>query len=126
MSRALKTSGFLALAVQMLWGMYNTFVISPMGPGMTESFQTLVGAHAHFGVLGILAVALGFAVDHYRLDGTRRTVVTWAYIAGQWLLPATIVGIAMGYGMVAITAYLWGLLLFVSMAVMAWTAATEA
>lgn len=125
MSRALKTSGFLGLSIQMLWGMYNVFVVSPMGPGITETFQVLVGGHAHLGVLSILAVALGLAVDYYRLTGARRTVVTWFFIAGQWLLPATIIAIAMGYGMVAISAYLWGLLLFVSMAVMTWTAATD-
>lgn len=122
MTRALKTSGFLGLSIQMLWGMYNVFVLSPQGPGMTEPFQILIGGHAHLGVLSILAIPLGFAVDHYGLTGTRRSVVTWFFIAGQWLLPLTFIVIAMGTEVVAITAYLWGLLLFISMALMTVTA----
>lgn len=125
MTRPLKLSGFVGLTVQMLWGMYNVFVLSPQGPGMSEPFEILIGAHAHLGVLSILAVVLGFAVDHYGIGGSRRTVVTWFFIAGQWLLPASFVAVAAGYGIAAITAYLWGILLLVAMALMAWTAWSE-
>lgn len=122
MSRALKTSGFVGLSVQMLWGMGNTYLITPGGPTLPA---WVVGAHAHFGVLGILAVVLGFAVDRYDLPSTQQRVVTGGYVAGQWLLPATIlVAIGGGMPMLSILEYLWGLLLFVSMAVMAWNAWT--
>jgi len=110
----------------MQWGTFNVYFTSPMGSGTKQTFQMSFGAHAHFGILPILAIVLGFAVDHYQVRGTRRTVVAWFYIAGQWLPPATVLGIAMGYGMVAISAYLWGLLLFVAMATMAWTAYSDA
>ena len=119
MSRLLKVSGFLGLSVQMLWGMVNTFLITPGGPTLPP---WVVGAHAHFGVLGILAIVLGFAVERYDLPSTQRRVVTGGYIAGQWLLPANIlVAIGAGIPMLSLLEYLWGLLLFVSMAVMTWT-----
>ena len=60
MSRALKFSGFLGLAVQMLWGMGNVVMI--ISSGGNPPPQSIVGAHAHFGVLGILAIVVGFAV----------------------------------------------------------------
>lgn len=123
MTRALKASGFVGLAVQMLWGMQNTYLITPGGPTLPG---WMIGAHAHFGVLGILAVVLGFSVDRYNVRGTRRSVVTWFYIAGQWLLPATIlVAVGMQMMMLSMLQYLWGVLLFVSMAIMAWTVITE-
>lgn len=108
----------------MLWGMYNVFLLSPMGGRSITDW--LIGAHAHNGVLAILAIVLGFAVDHYDLTGSKRRIVTWFYIVGQWLLPATII-VALGGGMPALEslAYLWGILLFVAMAIMAWTAFTE-
>jgi hypothetical protein len=118
MSRLLKASGFLGLSVQMLWGMVNTFLITPGGPPLPP---WVVGAHAHFGVLGILAVVLGFAVERYDLPSTQRRVVTGGYVAGQWLLPANIlVAIGAGMPMLSVLEYLWGLLLFASMAVMTW------
>lgn len=117
MSRLLKTSGFLGLSIQMLWGMYNVYLITPGGPAITD---WMIGAHAHFGVLGILAIVLGFAVDHYDVTGTRRAIVTYGYIAGQWLLPATIlVAIGGGLPMLSLLEYLWAFLLFVSMGIMA-------
>ena len=79
----------------------------------------MIGAHAHFGVLSILAIVLGFAVDRYDVAGTRRTVVTGGYIAGQWLLPATLLAaIGLDIGPLHALEYLWGLLLFGSMAIM--------
>ena len=124
MSRVLKTSGFLGLAVQMLWGMYNTYLITPGGPDLPS---WVIGAHAHFGVLGILAIVLGFAVDRYEVAGTRRTVVTWGYIAGQWLLPANIlVAIGLDLGPLSMLEYLWGFLLFLSMALMVLTVWNQA
>jgi hypothetical protein len=123
MSKILKTSGFLGLAIQMLWGMVNTYLITPGGPPLPP---WVVGAHAHFGTLGILAIVLGFAVDRYDVSGTRRTIVTWGFIAGQWLLPANIlVAVGLGLGPLALLEYLWGPLLFVSMLIMTLTVWTQ-
>lgn len=116
MSRILKVSGFLGLTIQMLWGMYNVTFFTAGGQPPAWS----IGGHAHFGVLGILAIVLGFAVDHYDVAGTRRQLVTYFFIAGQWLLPATIV-VAFNTGMMQLQMldYLWGVLLAIAMAIMA-------
>lgn len=116
MSRILKTSGFLGLTIQMLWGMYNVSILA----GGSAPPAWLIGAHAHFGVLGILAVVLGLAVDHLDVTGTRRQVVTYFYVIGQWLLPATII-VAFTMNMLQLEAlnYLWGLMLAVAMGTMA-------
>ena len=84
----------------------------------------LIGAHAHFGVLGILAVVLGFAVDHFDVRGTRRQVVTYCFVVGQWLLPATII-VAFATNTLQLEAlnYLWGIILAVAMGTMALEAA---
>lgn len=120
MSRALKASGFAGLAVQMLWGMYNSYLLMPGGGGMPP---WLTSAHAHLGVLSILAVVLGFAVDHYDLVGRTRSVVTSFYIAGQWMVPGSLViATGFGIGVFHMTTFLWGTMLFVSMALMTWTA----
>lgn len=81
-----------------------------------------MGAHAHLGTLGILAIVLGFAVDRYDVSGTRRMIVTWGFIAGQWLLPSNILlAVGLGLGPLSMLEYLWGLLLFASMALMTMT-----
>jgi hypothetical protein len=106
--------------------MYNAAVVSPMGPSLGgEELQLVVGAHAHFGVLGILAIVLGFAVDQYGVDGTRRTAVTGLFLAVQWLLPATVLGMAFVTPMLGMLNYLFGVLLFVAMILMAWIVWTE-
>ncbi len=79
----------------------------------------MVGGHAHFGVLGILAVVTGLAIERTTLTGTARTVAVWGFIAGQWLLPATIL-MEMVAPMLLITAYLWGALLTISMGLVAY------
>ena len=48
MSRTLRASGYVALTIQMIWGLVQTFAISPAGPGLPP---VSVGAHAHFGML---------------------------------------------------------------------------
>lgn len=121
MSRILKTSGFVALSIQMLWGMYNVFLLS------NQAIKTwMIGAHAHFGVLSSLAVVLGFAIDHFGVAGLRRQLVTYPYVLGQWGLPATIL-VAFGTGMHALQTldYVFGTLLLVSMITMAYTAWTS-
>lgn len=117
MSRALKTSGFAALTLQMLWGMGN--VVGLMQGGNSGA---VVGAHAHFGILSILAVVAGFAVDEFDIRGTQRTVAVWAFIAGQWLLPATVLGELFLPPQALLSAFLWGTLLTVSMAIFAYHA----
>lgn len=116
MSRILKVSGFAGLAIQMLWGMMNvSFHIT----GPPPYFAQLVGAHAHFGVLGILAVVTGFAVERFDVAGTRRSVAVWGFVAGQWLLPFTLVAQGVtGMAQLGMLTFLWGLCLFASMVVM--------
>lgn len=117
MSKALRTSGYVALTIQMLWGLYNVFLLSPSGPGAVPG--AIVGAHAHFGVLGILAVVTGLAVEKTDLSGTTRSVAVYGFIIGQWLLPATVL-MELVMPMLLITAYLWGALLAISMGLVAW------
>lgn len=119
MSRILKTSGFLALSLQAIWGVLNVVILGPGGITMQgEQLQIWIGAHAHFGILAILAIVLGFTVDHYDVTGTRRTAVTWMFILVQWLLPANFLAVAFVSEMTAPLAYLWGLLLLVTMLIM--------
>ena len=127
MSRLLKASGFLGLSVQMLWGMGN--VVFLMGGSLPAFWGEWVGAHAHFGVLGILAVVTGLAVEHYGTSGTRRSVVVYGYTLGQWLLPATLVAVAVsGLHQLGILEFVWGICLLAAMAVMtleAWDGAPD-
>lgn len=116
MSRELRASGYIALTLQMLWGLTQVFLITPGGPDLPP---VSVGAHAHFGILSILAVVTGFAIERTDLAGTRRSVAVWGFIVGQWMLPATIL-MEMVAPPLLITAYLWGLLLTISMALVAW------
>lgn len=116
MSRTLRASGYVALTLQMIWGLINVFQISPMGSGLPPAS---VGAHAHFGILSILAVVTGFAIERTALTGTLRSVAVWGFVAGQWLLPATVL-MELVAPPLLITAYLWGTLLAVSMALVAW------
>lgn len=117
MSRALKISGFVALTLQMLWGMGN--VVGLMQGGNPAP---AIGAHTHFGILSILAIVAGFAVDEFDIRGTQRTVAVWGFIVGQWLLPATVLGELFLPPQALLSAFLWGGLLTVSMAIFAYHA----
>jgi len=123
MSRVLKGSGFLGLTVQMLWGMGNVaFIIG----GRPDFWGEWVGAHAHFGVLGILAVVTGLAVDHFDTRGTRRQVAVYGYALGQWLLPATLVAQGVtGIEPLGMLEFVWGICLLAAMAVMTLEALDE-
>jgi hypothetical protein len=81
MSKALRVSGYVALTIQMLWGLYQVFLLSPAGPGAVPG--AMVGGHAHFGVLGILAVVTGLAIGRTDLAGTSRSVAVYGFIIGQ-------------------------------------------
>lgn len=116
-SRVLKASGFVALTVQMVWGLAQVYLVMPGGAGLPGA---AIGAHAHFGVLSILAVVTGYAVADVGLTGWTRSVAVWGFVAGQWLLPATIVVGEMFVPPLLVTAFLWGALLAVSMGVVAW------
>lgn len=122
MSKALKVSGFLGLAVMMSVGMYQTYLNATLQGTPTW----MIGGHAHLGVLSILAVVLGFAVPAIQLTGTLERVVTWAFILGQWGLPL-VPWLAIGGGVSFLhpTAFLWGALLILSMLIMAWQAAIQ-
>lgn len=116
MSRTLRASGYVALTLQMIWGIVNVFAISPMGPGLPGAS---IGAHAHFGMLSILAVVTGFAIERTALVGTLRSTAIWAFVVGQWALPATIM-MEMVAPPLLLTSYLWGALLTLSMAIVAY------
>jgi cytochrome c oxidase subunit IV len=121
MTRILKTSGFLGLTTMMLVGMYQHSLVAGGGgaPGW------MVGGHAHLGVLSILAIVMGFAVDAFALTGTLRTAVTGLFLVGQWLLPVSVwVGAGFGITLLLPAIFLWGLCLVAAMLVMAWQAAT--
>jgi hypothetical protein len=121
MTRALKTSGFLGLTVMMVVGMYQHSLVASGGgaPGW------MVGGHAHLGVLSILAIVMGFAVDAFALAGTLRSAVTGLFVVGQWLLPVSVwVGAGLGVTVLLPTVFVWGVCLIVAMLVMAWQAAT--
>lgn len=121
MARVLETSGFLGLTAMMLVGMHQHALVAGGGgaPGW------MVGGHAHLGVLSILAIVMGFAVDAYALTGTLRSAVTGLFVVGQWLLPVSVwVGVGFGVTVLLPAVFLWGLCLIVSMLVMAWQAAT--
>lgn len=110
-------SGFVGLTVQMLWGMQNVVGLMQGGnPGAT------VGAHAHFGVLSIAAVVAGFAVDEFDVQGAQRAVAVWGFVAGQWLLPATVLGELFLPPQALLSAFLWGILLTASMGILAYHA----
>lgn len=117
MSRVLRISGYVALTIQMLWGLIQSLLIAPIGPEGLPAVA--IGAHAHFGILSILAVVTGFAIERTDLTGTARQVAIWGFVLGQWLLPATVLmeGVAPPLMMLN---FLWGFLLMVSMALLAW------
>jgi hypothetical protein len=100
----------------MAWGLVQVFAVSPAGPGLPP---VSVGAHAHFGMLSILAVVTGFAIERTALTGTLRSFAVWGFVVGQWLLPATILA-EMVAPPLLVTAYLWGASLTISMAIVAW------
>ncbi|MCD2203931.1 MULTISPECIES: hypothetical protein [Halobacterium] len=116
MSWTLRVSGFVALTVQALWGLLQTFALSPAGPTMPPMAVT---AHAQFGMLSILAVVTGFGIKHTTLSGRTRSVAVWSFIIGQWLLPASMLMRSVEPMLLA-TAYLWGTSLVVSLALVAW------
>lgn len=122
MTRALKGSGFLGLAVMMAVGLYQFVIVaggSPVPPWM-------IGGHAHLGVLSILAIVMGFAVPALGVTGNVRTAVTALFIAGQWGIPG-IVWLGEGFGLTFLmpTGFLWGGALIVSMLIMFYYSVTE-
>lgn len=121
MTKPLKASGFLGLAVMMAVGLYQFVLLS--GGRAVPSW--LVGGHAHLGVLSILAVVVGFAVPALGIAGRLRTAVTVLFVAGQWGLPAVIwIGAGAGVTVLMPTVFLWGGALVVSMLVLLYATVT--
>lgn len=119
MSRALKTSGYLGLAVMMTVGLYQNSLLA--GGGQVPGW--MVGGHAHLGVLSILAVVTGFAIPAFDLAGTLKSATVGLFLIGQWLLPVTIwAGEGAGLLVLMPTIFLWGLCLIISMLILAWAA----
>jgi hypothetical protein len=121
MTKALKSSGFLGLAVMMAVGLHQFTIVAggdPVPPWM-------IGGHAHLGVLSILAIVMGFAVPALGVTGNLRTAVTALFIAGQWGIPG-IVWLGEGFGLLFLmpTGFLWGIALIVSMLIMLYATLT--
>ncbi|GAB7008773.1 hypothetical protein [Halorubrum trueperi] len=122
MTRALKGSGFLGLAVMMAVGLHQFVILS----GGSAVPPWMIGGHAHLGVLSILAIVMGFAVPALGVTGTLRTVVTVLFIAGQWGIPG-IVWLGEGFGLAFLmpTGFLWGGALIVAMLIMFYKSITQ-
>ncbi|MFD1686698.1 hypothetical protein [Halobellus litoreus] len=121
MTKALKSSGFLGLAVMMAVGLHQFTIVAggdPVPPWM-------IGGHAHLGVLSILAIVMGFAVPALGVTGNLRTAVTALFVAGQWGIPG-IVWLGEGFGLLFLmpTGFLWGIALIVSMLIMLYATLT--
>mgnify|MGYP000061895328 CR=1 FL=1 len=121
MTKALKASGFLGLAVMMAVGLHQFVILS----GGSAVPPWMIGGHAHLGVLSILAIVMGFAVPALGVTGTLRTAVTVLFIAGQWGIPG-IVWLGEGFGLTFLmpTGFLWGLCLIASMLIMFYVTVT--
>jgi hypothetical protein len=122
MTRALKGSGFLGLAVMMAVGLHQLVIVA----GGSPAPGWMVGGHAHLGVLSILAIVMGFAVPALDVTGTLRLAVTALFIAGQWGIPGIVwLGEGLGLTFLMPTGFLWGGALIVSMLVMFYKSVTE-
>ncbi|WP_424002961.1 hypothetical protein ACOZ4I_03195 [Haloarcula salina] len=121
MTRTLKASGFLGLAVMMTVGMYQFVLLS----GGSSVPGWMIGGHAHLGVLSILAIVMGFAVPALGVTGTLRRAVTGLYVAGQWGIPGIVwLGEGAGLALLMPTGFLWGGCLIASMLIMFYVTVT--
>lgn len=120
MTRVLQTSGFLGLTVTMCIGVYQGYLFAI---DIAPPFW-LVNTHVHLGVLSILAVVTGFAIDALAMHDRVRRLISGFYFVGQWFLPFTW-WIAFGTGNEPFmaTLFLWGPCLIIAMALMAWQVA---
>ena len=78
-----------------------------------------VGAHAHFGMLSILAVVTGFAIERTAVTGRLRSIAVWGFVVGEWLPPVTTL-MEMVAPPLLTTAYLRGASLTISTAALTW------
>lgn len=122
MTKALKASGFLGLAVMMAVGLHQFVLLS----GGNAVPAWMIGGHAHLGILSILSIVMGFAVPALDVTGILRTAVTVLFIAGQWGIPG-IVWLGEGFGLTFLmpTGFLWGGALIVSMLIMLYATLTQ-
>ncbi|SEH37514.1 hypothetical protein SAMN05192561_101204 [Halopenitus malekzadehii] len=122
MTKPLKVSGFVGLAVMMAVGLHQAMILA----GGDAVPRWMIGGHAHLGVLSILAIVMGFAVPALEVTGTLRTAVTGLFIAGQWGVPGVVwLGEGLGLAFLVPTTLLWGSALIVAMLIMAYVAATR-
>lgn len=122
MTKPLKASGFLGLAVMMAVGLHQFAMLA--GGGSIPPW--MIGGHAHLGVLSILAIVMGFAVPALQVTGTLRTAVTILFIAGQWGIPGIVwLGEGFGLGFLMPTGFLWGGALILAMLIMLYATLTQ-
>lgn len=117
MTRILKTAGFLGLATMMCVGLYQGYLFAI---GQSPPFW-LINTHAHLGVLSILAIVTGFAIEALSVTGRIRRVVTGLFLVGQWLLPASwwiAFGVVDEPALLG-TQFIWGSCLVIAMVLMA-------
>lgn len=122
MTKPLKASGFLGLAVMMAVGLHQFATLA----GGNAVPGWMIGGHAHLGVISILAIVVGFAVPALDVTGRLRTAVTVLFVAGQWGVPGIVwLGEGFGLGFLLPTGFLWGGALIASMLIMLYATLTH-
>lgn len=121
MTRTLKISGFLGLAVVMIVGMYQDYLHAS---GQAPPFWLTAGSD-QLVMLSLVAIVTGFAIETYTVTGRLRRNITTLVVVGQWFLPISL-WIGFGTGteieLVLATSVVWWPCLLVAMLLMAWQA----
>jgi hypothetical protein len=121
MTRTLKTSDFLGLAVVMLVGIYHDYLHAT---DQAPPFWLTVGSD-QLVLLSLVAIVTGFAIEAYAVTGRLRRSITVLVIIDQWFLPISLwVGFGTGteIELVLATSIVWWPCLLVAMLLMAWQA----
>jgi hypothetical protein len=123
MTRVLKTSGFLGLAVVMIIGIYQDYLHAS---AQAPPFWLTAGSD-QLAMLSLVAIVIGVTIKSLTVTGRLRRIITGLVLVGQWLLPASLwVGFATGteIELILATSIVWWPCLLVAMCLMAWQTAT--
>lgn len=123
MTRVLKTSGFLGLAVVVIVGIYGDYLHAS---GQAPPFWLTAGSD-QLSMLSLVVIVTGFTIEWLTITGRARRIVTGLVIVSQWLLPISLwVGFGTGteIELVLATSVVWWPCLIVAMCFMAWQTAT--